>query len=158
MSHIDYFSSMCVSLTSSRSKKHSNSNHIFIFVILLISSPFLLMTCSSSSHSLQINRPPKFQQQHTMFHHSYPVQPVSITEVRSAASHQHLVTALPNNICTVTTSASSTATSGIFDPSVTMSSLVEVQPVTPLTLSTSFLSDENVNLNTRQPGGPIDEG
>ncbi len=43
-------------------------------------------------------------------------------------------------------------------PSVTLASLVELQPVSPLTPSTTFLSDENVNLNTPQPGGPSDEG
>ncbi len=144
-SYIDYFSSMCVGLTSSSFNKHSSSrssSHI-IFLILLISS------------FLSNQQAPKFQ--HIPFHHSFPVQPISITEVRPVASHQRLVTALPSNICTVTTSSSSTPSStatsgGIFDPSVTLASLVELQLATTLTPSTSFLSDENVNLNTPQPG------
>ncbi len=101
---------------------------------------------------------PKYQQ--IPFHQYYPVHPVSITKVRPVGSQQRVVSSLPANICTVTTSSSSTASSsatttgGIFDPSVTLASLVDLQPVMSLTPSTSFLSDENVNLNTPQPGGP----
>ncbi len=55
--HIDYFSSMCVGLTSSSCKEHSSSSHI----IFLISSPLSLMTCSSNnSHYLHLNRSPSF--------------------------------------------------------------------------------------------------
>ncbi len=116
------------------------------------------------THDMQFQQPlstnqhaPKFQ--HIPFHHSIPVKLVSITEVRPAVSHQHLVTALASNICTVTTFASSTATSGgIFDPSLMLSSLIELQPVTALTPSTSFMSDENVNLNTPQLNCTSDKG
>ncbi len=92
--------------------------------------------------------------QYIQFQHYFPVEPVSITKIRHVASHQHLVSALPSNICIVTTSSfstsSSTATSaGIFDPSVTMASLIEQQPVMPLTPSTSFLFDENVKREVR---------
>ncbi len=104
---------------------------------------------------------PKYQQ--ILFHQSLPDQPVSITEVRHVASHQHVVSSLPPNICIVTTFFSSTTSStttsgGIFDPSVTLASLVELQQAMPLTPSTSFLSDENVNLDTPKPGSQCDEG
>ncbi len=101
---------------------------------------------------------PKYQQ--ILFQQSFPVQPSTFTETRPVA-HQCLVSTLPSNICSVTTSSCSTSTStatsgGIFDPSVTLAFLAELQPVTPLTPSSSFLSDENVNLNTPQPGSQSD--
>ncbi len=115
LTFIDYFSSMCIGLTSSSCKKHSSSsssNHI-ICLILVISSPLSLVTCSSSSHYLQINRQPSF----------------SIS-------------------CFTTPFLSSQSASPKSD----------LHPTSPLTPSTSFLSDENVNLNTLQPGCPSDEG
>ncbi len=121
--------------------------------------PFVARDMQQFQQPLSTNQQaPKFQ--HIPFHLSFPVQPVSITKARPVASHQRLVTALPSNICTVNTSSSSTSSStatsgGIFNPSMTLASLVELQPAMLLTPSTSFL---NVNLNTHQPGGPSDKG
>ncbi len=113
MSHIGSLSSMCVGLMWSSFKKPSSSNisHIilliFIIILLIISSssPLSLMACSWPVSTLQ----PKYQ--YIPFQQSFPVQPPSITEIWLVASHQHVLSALPSHICTVTTSSSSTSTS-----------------------------------------------
>ncbi len=114
--------------------------------------PYHLPLPDHPSHQRQLNAHDMFQQQpvstlqqvpkfqHILFQHSFPVQPVSITEVRPVATSS-------------SSTSTSTATSGsIFDPSVSLASLAELQSVMPLTPSTSSLCNENVNLNTPQPG------
>ena len=129
--------------------------------------PYQPQTYQPHGFQPRLQVPPKYQ--HIPFHQSFPVQsmqPVTISEIRPVVSQQRVVTSLPANICSVTTASSSiasssaTSTGGLFDPIVpmTMASLDDLQPPTPMTPSTSFISDENVNLNTPQPGGPSDEG
>ncbi len=51
-----------------------------------------------------------------------------------------------------TTTAFSTVTSGsIFDPTVTLASMMDLQLVTPAMSSSSFISEDNAMLNTPEP-------
>ncbi len=157
MSQVDYFSSMCIGLTSSSCKKHSSSNssHI-IFIILLISSPLSLMTCSSSSHYVQINNLLSFS--------------ISVSTLLSSPASQHhrsLTCSIASASCDAFTQQHMYSDHfrlfysnlwchhrPISDPVLSRRAIA----ATPLTPSTSFLSDENINMNTPQPGSQSDEG